>query len=153
MKFTNNADLTRAFVEYITFERTLVDSIPGGEPWDIAESLVLTECDCLITLEEKPSSNQDPLFSPLEFGVEDIFSAFETLMERRNKIGATYPVNYFTYDKLLIMYVGDYSTISARFAKYHKQTATYYAEEMYKRMSETPSEAPTESAEDNKPQE
>lgn len=135
MKFTKNADLDKIFVDYINFERTLLNSIPGGESWDIAESFALAECDCLIMLESAPRANEDPMFLPLEFGVDDIFTAFEQLMANRNKRGVGYPVNYFVFSNLLIMYVGDYEMVKQRFTKYREQTAKYYAEQMYKAYS------------------
>lgn len=135
MKFKNDVELQKLVDEYLAFEKAMINNIPDGVKWDIADSLVLSDCDCLISLAEAPKEDQDPLYCPLEFGLDDNFASFETLMERQRKIGTNYPVHYFVYESLMILFVGDYGTIRVRLDKMKEKTAMYYAEQMYARLT------------------
>jgi len=86
-----NESLSNIFEGFIRYEQTLINSL-SGENWDIADSMALTECDCLIILDvdtnafavsaDKPEG-LNPLHAPLEFGLQDTFDAFELQWGRR----------------------------------------------------------------------
>jgi len=134
--------LSNIFEGFIRYEQTLINSL-SGENWDIADSMALTECDCLIILDvdtnafavsaDKPEG-LNPLHAPLEFGLQDTFDAFEKLigccyMAKSNKI------TYFRYMNLIMLYVGEPSQIAERFNKYKAQTALYFADETYAKLT------------------
>jgi len=141
MKFCKPSDeLNKAFLDYIAYEKDLIKML--GEEWDIAESLVLTNADAVFTLQEQPGGNDNPLYMSLEFGLDDILSGFDNLIESKSRRSSSLPKNlglyYFVYGRVVMIYAVDTNMEGTKYitdslASFKLKTADYFSEKMLNR--------------------